>query len=294
MNDKLKLVVLILCVLGGVAFFWVLVGDNTLALFDSKGWVAQGERNLAITAVFLMLIVVVPALALGFTFAWKYRAGRSQAKYDPNAENKTVAALIWIIPIAVISTLAVVTWRGTHALDPMKSIATGEAEELTIQVVALRWKWLFIYPEQNIATVNFVQFPERTPVRFELTADAPMSSFWVPQLGGQIYAMEGMSTQLNLMANEVGEFKGSSAEISGRGFAGMKFIAKSTSQADFEAWVQSVKQSPRTLDFDAYTALAEPSENNQQAFYSSADEDLYSSIIMKFIAPAQKMRDTEH
>jgi cytochrome o ubiquinol oxidase subunit 2 len=155
--------------------------------------------------------------------------------------------------------------------------------------VALQWKWLFIYPEQNIATVNFVEFPNSTPVNFQLTADAPMNSFWIPELGGQMYAMPGMSTQLHLMADRPGEFNGSAAEISGKGFSGMKFIAKATSQKDFDTWVKSVKQSSNMIDLSKYNKLAEPSENNPVITYASVEKDLYNSIIMKFMPAMDNM-----
>jgi cytochrome o ubiquinol oxidase subunit 2 len=156
---------------------------------------------------------------------------------------------------------------------------------VAIKVVALRWKWLFIYPEQNIATVNFVEFPERTPVHFELTADAPMSSFWIPQLGTQIYAMAAMQTQLNVMANSEGEYAGKNMEINGAGYADMNFKAKSVSRDDFDAWIQHVKQASSTLDQVAYEDLAKPTEANPVAYYSSVTQGLYDSIMMKFMMP---------
>jgi cytochrome o ubiquinol oxidase subunit 2 len=150
-------------------------------------------------------------------------------------------------------------------------------------VVALQWKWLFIYPGQNIATVNFVQFPENTPVNFIITADAPMNSFWIPQLGGQIYAMPGMSTQLHLMANGAGSYRGVSANLSGQGFADMKFIAKSSSSADFKRWVHSVSYSHNALSLAGYDKLALPSQNNLPAAYSSKPTGLYDTIITKYM-----------
>jgi cytochrome o ubiquinol oxidase subunit 2 len=157
----------------------------------------------------------------------------------------------------------------------------SNTKPLKIQVVALQWKWLFIYPEQGIATVNFVQFPEQTPINFEITADAPMNSFWIPQLGGQIYAMPGMVAKLHLIADKEGSYRGSSANLSGKGFAGMKFIAKSSSEADFEAWVDSVRQSG-PID---YTKVAEPSEYAPAAFYSLSDDNLFNQIVMKYMVP---------
>ena len=157
---------------------------------------------------------------------------------------------------------------------------------MKIQVVALQWKWLFIYPEEGIATVNFIQFPVDTPVNFEITADAPMNSFWIPQLGGMIYAMPAMRSKLHLIANEMGDFRGVSANLSGTGFAGMTFVAKSSSQADFEEWVHSVRHSNRTLTSESYNQLAMPSQNNPVASYVLLDNNLFEEILMKYMPPA--------
>ncbi len=152
-------------------------------------------------------------------------------------------------------------------------------------MVALQWKWLFIYPEQKIATVNFFHFPEQTPINFEITSDAPMNSLWIPQLGGQIYAMPGMRTKLHLIADEPGAFRGSSANLSGEGFAGMHFVATSSTQADFDEWVHSQKQKEKFLDRSSYKQLAKPSENNPEATYLLKDNDLFDQIIMKYMMP---------
>jgi cytochrome o ubiquinol oxidase subunit 2 len=254
-------------------------------VFSPQGPIALQERNLIITAVLIMLIVAIPLLVTLYTFAWKYRAGNKNAKYEPEHTGGTWKQLLWwIIPAIIIVAIATLDWKSTHALDPSKPIISNNPP-LTIEVVALEWKWLFIYPAQGIATVNFIEFPEQTPIHFELTADAPMSSFWIPQLGSQIYAMAAMQTQLNLMADTTGEYTGKDTEINGAGYAGMTFLAKSTSQADFNSWVASVQQSSSTLDENAYAALAAPSEYNPPAFYSSVDKNLYDTILMKYMAP---------
>ena len=156
-----------------------------------------------------------------------------------------------------------------------------------IQVVALNWKWLFLYPEYGIATVNFVQFPENTPINFEITSDAPMNSFWIPQLGGQIYAMPAMRSKLHLIASEVGSFRGVSANISGRGFSGMNFTAKSSSEEDFNQWVKWVKKSPKRLDMDAYDQLLKPSEYHPVEYFLLMQGDLFDRILMKYMSPSQ-------
>jgi cytochrome o ubiquinol oxidase subunit 2 len=256
-----------------------------LGVFNPQGPIALQERDLIIAAVLIMLLVAIPMLILLYTFAWKYRAENKKARYDPEHVGSVAKQLLWwVIPAVIIAVIAVINWKSTHALDPYKPIVSN-VPPLTIQVVALQWKWLFIYPAQGIATVNFIQFPEQTPIHFELTADAPMSSFWIPELGSQIYAMAAMQTQLNLMANTAGEYTGKDTEINGAGYSGMTFLAKSTSQADFNAWVSSVEDSSSSLTMDAYNALAAPSENNPPAYYSSYDKNLYDTILMKYMVP---------
>ena len=192
----------------------------------------------------------------------------------------------WAIPTAIIAALGIITWFSTHALDPYKPLASN-VQPITIEVVALDWKWLFIYPEQNIATVNFVQFPKDTPINFKITGDSgAMNSFWIPQLAGQIYAMPGMNTKLHLMASEIGEYKGLSANYSGLGFSGMRFVAKASTQEEFDMWIDEVRYSPTTLTFEEYTLLAQKSKNNEASYYSAVDENLYGKIIMKYMAPA--------
>ncbi len=254
-------------------------------VFDPQGPIALQERDLIIIAVSLMLLIAIPMLILLYTFAWKYRAGNKKAAYDPQHVGNALKQLAWwAIPAAIIAVIAVVNWQSTHALDPYKPIVSGRPP-LTIEVVALEWKWLFIYPAQGIATVNFLQFPEQTPIHFVLTADAPMSSFWIPQLGSQIYAMAAMETQLDLMASATGTYAGKDTEINGAGYSGMTFVAKATSQDDFNAWVASVQNSSNTLTMEGYNALAAPSESNPPAYYSSLDPNLFNIIVMKYMVP---------
>ncbi|MGH7157525.1 MAG: ubiquinol oxidase subunit II [Candidatus Saccharimonadales bacterium] len=262
---------------------WLLAGKN-IAVLNSAGTIAEQERNLILLASLLSLIIVVPVFGLTFYIAWKYRASNKKAKYEPNWDrDKRIEALWWGVPLALIAVLSVITWVTSHRLDPFKPLASSE-QPLQVQVVALEWKWLFIYPEQNIATVNFVQFPEDRPVTFIITSDAPMNSFWIPQLGGQIYAMSGMSTRLHLQADQPGEYHGSSANISGRGFAGMTFTAKSSTQNDFDAWVRSVQNSDGQLDKVVYGQLAAPSENNPVAYYAPVQTGLYDEVVDKFMS----------
>ena len=268
-----------------------LQGSN-FAVLNPKGIVGLQQRNLMIFATLLSLVVVVPVFALTFFIVWKYRAGNVNAKYSPDWDHsKKIEAVWWGVPIVLIIILGVVTWNSSHALDPRKSLASNK-KPVTVQVVALQWKWLFIYPEYNVASVNYLQFPEDTPVNFEITADAPMNSFWIPQLGGQIYAMSGMKTKLHLMASEIGDYNGSSANLSGEGFAGMKFTARASSEADFNNWIQSVKQSPEMLDMAMYSKLAEPSKDNPAASYTS-ESNLFDMIMLKYMKPAVEGQGTD-
>lgn len=251
-----------------------------IAVLNPQGMIALKERNLLITATLLMLIIVIPVFILTFFIAWKYRASNTKATYSPELDhNALIESIWWALPCLIILVLAIMAWKSSHELDPFRPLA-NEKKPITIQVVALQWKWLFIYPEEKIATVNFFQFPEHTPINFELTADAPMNSFWIPELGGQVFAMPKMRTKLHLIANALGSFRGSSANLSGTGFSGMHFIAKASSEADFHAWIESVKQSSDVLEYDK---LASPSVDNPAAFYLLKDEDLFNQIVMKYM-----------
>jgi cytochrome o ubiquinol oxidase subunit 2 len=289
MNRKYKFAFFILLILGVVLVAVRYLHGSNVAVLNPKGPIALQERNLIVFAALLSLIVVIPVFTLTAVFAWRYREGNTKAKYSPDLDHNRVAETIWwLIPSALILILSIVAWNSSHQLDPYKPLAST-TPALTIQVVSLDWKWLFIYPEQHIATVNFFEIPKQTPVNFEITSDAPMNSFWIPQLGGQIYAMPGMSTQLHLMASVDGSFNGSSANISGAGFSGMTFVAKASSQADFDRWVRSAQRSPQTLNQGTYNSLAQPSENNPIASYTADDSGLYDTIINKYMLPAGQM-----
>lgn len=261
----------------------VLLSNSDVALLNPKGFIALEQYRLIIFTVVLLLDVAIPTLVVLYSFAWEYRESNKKALYNPHIRyGKFFVLGLWAIPSIVVIILASVMWPATHRLEPRKKIASDN-KPLTIQVVALRWKWLFIYPEQNIATVNFAQIPTDTSVQFELTADeTPMSSFWIPHLGGQLYAMTGHVNRLNLLADTAGDYTGKSAEINGDGFSGMTFTARASSKADFDQWVQHVKQSPKVLDNESYEKLLKPSENNSTEFFAQANQDLYANMLMKY------------
>lgn len=294
MNRKIKLAFFLLIPLGVILLALFVARGHGIAILNPAGVIAQKQRNLILFATLLSLIVILPVFALTFIIAWRYRASNIHARYMPEWDrSRLLESVWWGVPTLIILVLAVVTWKSSHDLDPFRPIDDGEP--MTVQVVAMDWKWLFIYPGQNIATINYLQFPVNTPIRFEITSDAPMNSFWIPRLGGQIYAMSSMSTHLNLEAAKIGAYRGSSANISGRGFAGMNFLARATSQADFDAWVMSVKESPNSLTMEEYAKLSAPSENNTAVYYSSKADNLYNKIVSKYMpsASAEQIMSSE-
>jgi cytochrome o ubiquinol oxidase subunit II len=283
-RKRIKFVIGVLAILiAALAVSFVLRSEHAL-ITHPKGAIARGEWELIKTNYLLMLIVIVPTLLALLITVWKYRAKNKNAKYEPDATSKVFQEVIlWIIPSAVVALLAVTTWKATYKLDPYRPI-DSDTRPLEIQVVALDWKWLFIYPEQGIATLNFVQFPARVPIHFKLAADgSPMNSFWLPQMAGQIYAMTGMVTPLHIIADAPGVYTGRAAEINGEGYADMTFAAKSTTLNDFEEWVALVKESSLDLTEDIYNALLKPSQNHPVSLYATVEKDLFHKIVMKYM-----------
>jgi cytochrome o ubiquinol oxidase subunit 2 len=262
------------------------VHGDKFAVMDPKGWVAWRESQILVASMWMMLIVVLPVFVLTLIVIWRYRADNERAKYDPTVEDsKTAEALWWGIPTVLIIVFSVLTWVRSVELDPFRPLKSP-VKPMTVQVVALQWKWLFIYPEQKLATVNYLQIPENTPIDFEITADAPMNAFWIPQLGGMIYAMPAMRTELHLIAQEVGKYFGCSANLSGSGFSEMHFMTNATSKEDFDQWVTESKKSTQTLTAEVYDKLAQPSEREPIATYVLGAEGLFNQILMKYMEPA--------
>lgn len=272
---------LVLVVLLGVVvqrFF----ARHPMAILSPAGPVAHSERNLIYATMLLSLLVVIPVFVLLFVISYKYREGRHQ-KYTPEVDgNRMIETIWWTIPTLLIIVVSIMNWTSSYALDPSRALKS-HTPPLTIQVVALDWKWLFIYPEQHIATMNYVEIPTNTPVDFQITADAPMNSFWIPRLGGQIYAMPGMSTQLHLLADKAGNYGGSSANISGDGFASMRFVATAAPSTNFKNWVNGVKQTQSVLDQAQYNQLVKPSVPKVTQEYTLGDPSLYDKIVLKYM-----------
>jgi cytochrome o ubiquinol oxidase subunit 2 len=282
---KVLLIIGLLAALAAIAAGYSLVKDTVIAVLDPKGTIAAQERELIITATLLMLIIVLPVFVMTFFIAWKYRASNEKARYSPDWDhNRAVEFTWWAIPTVIIAVLSVIAWESSHRLDPFKPLAS-DVQPINVQVVALQWRWLFIYPDYEVASINHFEMPVGVPVNFRLTSDAPMNSFWIPQLGGQIYAMSGMSTKLHLQADAPGTYDGASANISGEGFASMKFTASAVTAQDFFGWIREAKQSGGRLDTGTYERLAEPSKNRAIAMFSNVDSGLYDRVITKFTRP---------
>jgi cytochrome o ubiquinol oxidase subunit 2 len=251
-------------------------------LFDPKGPIAEEQMDLLIWSALIMLIVVIPVTIMGVWFPIKYRKNNKKQEYKPDWEHSNkIEFVVWTVPILIIIVLGVMTYITSYSLDPRKPIES-EKKTMVIQVVAMDWKWLFIYPEHEIATVNEIAIPVDVPVEFLVTSDTVMNSFFVPQLGTQIYAMSGMENRVHLMASEQGTLRGFSANYSGFGFSGMKFSVKATDEQGFDNWINKVKNSQNPLDDQAFTQLQVKSKDVQPIYYSSVNPLLFSNIIEKY------------
>jgi cytochrome o ubiquinol oxidase subunit II len=254
---------------------------------DPQGPIASQEQLLLINSTAIMLVVVIPVILATLGFAWWYRSSNARAirSTDEGYEGRT-EFVVWSIPALIVILLGGVIWIGAHQLDPRAPIP-AKADPLRVEVVALDWKWLFIYPDQGIAAVNQLVVPVGTPVEFRLTSATVMNSFFIPQLGSQIYTMGGgMTTHLNLLADAPGEYPGFSAMFSGDGFSEMRFIAKAVPAGDFDAWVAQVRGAGSALDDDAYAELAKPSEAVPPKTYRSVAPDLFDHIRERTVSGA--------
>ncbi|RYH06500.1 MAG: ubiquinol oxidase subunit II, partial [Alphaproteobacteria bacterium] len=278
----------------------VLTGCD-LVVLNPAGDVAQQQGDLVVISTLLMLIIIVPVMALTVFFAWRYRAANREARYEPEWDHSTQLELvIWAAPLLIIICLGALTWVGTHMLDPYRALArtapgkpvAPQVQPLEIQVVALDWKWLFIYPEQGLATVNELALPMNRPVRFRISASSVMNSFYVPALAGQIYAMPGMETKLHAVLNRPGLYDGFSANYSGAGFSRMRFKVKGLDDASFAAWIAHARTGPGQLDRAAYLALERPSENEPARHFAGVEQGLFDAVVNMCVEPGKMcMRD---
>jgi len=263
----------------------LLLGGCQAALLDPRGPVGRAERQILINSMAIMLAIVVPTIVATLAFAWWFRPSNKRARYRPTwAFSGRIELVVWSIPIMVILLLGGVTWLGSHQLDPARPLASDQ-KAIDIQVVALDWKWLFIYPEHGVASVNELVVPAGVPLHFTLTSASVFNTFFVPQLGSMIYAMNGMATELHLHADEPGTYRGMSAHFSGDGFSDMHFPVRAVPAGQFEAWVTETRAAKRPLDGAGYTVLARQSVEPRPIRFSAVEDDLFDRIVRRELEP---------
>jgi cytochrome o ubiquinol oxidase subunit II len=268
------------------------LGGCNMVVLGPSGDVAAQQRDLVVISSILMLVIIVPVMVLTVLFAWRYRHSNTAARYEPDWDHSTQLELvIWAAPLLIVICLGALTWMGTHLLDPYRGIgrlAAGrpvarDVKPLDVEVVALDWKWLFVYPEYGMAVVNELAVPVDRPINFRITASSVMNSFYIPALAGQVYAMPGMETKLHAVINEPGVYRGFSANYSGAGFSGMRFSFRGLTDAEFTKWIADVKAGGGALDRGSYLQLEQPSENEPVRKYATADAGLYKAIVNRCV-----------
>lgn len=287
-----------------LSVLFIAVGKYTIqpVLLEPSGTIGVHQRDLLVGATIIMSIVALPVFVLLGFISWKYRATNKKAAYKPAWQShKLLEAVWWGIPLVIVVVLSIIAWRSSHQLDPYRPLE-GDNAAVEVQVVSLQWKWLFLYPKHGVASINELIIPEQTPIGFSIAADSPMNSFWIPELGGQVYAMNGMTTSLHLEANRIGEFRGLSSNISGEGFADMKFTVRSVAQTDFDTLLREKRQSSATLDRRTYDVIATPGTVTEPVWYRLDDTTLFDQILAKYMpdhssSEAEKnatLRDMNH
>jgi cytochrome o ubiquinol oxidase subunit II len=267
----------------------VLAGCDAVVL-NPSGHIAAQQRDLLVTATWLMLLIIVPVIALTVFFAWRYRhtdrPRRTEPRYEPDWHHSMrLELVIWSAPLLIVICLGALTWLGTHLLDPYRPLASENAGVLEVDVVALDWKWLFIYPQYGIATVNELAVPVNQPISMRITASSVMNALYIPELAGQIYAMPGMETRLHAVLNKPGTSTGFSSNYSGAGFSGMRMTLRGLEPADFDRWVVAARSANQTLTRDSYLALEKPSEKEPIRHYGAVDAQLYAAIVGMCVQP---------
>jgi cytochrome o ubiquinol oxidase subunit 2 len=275
----------------------LLLAGCDMVVMNPTGDIAVQQRNLILIATALMLVVIVPVMILTALFAWRYRASNAKATYDPDFDHSTSLELvIWAVPLLIIIILGAVTWSSTHLLDPFRPlgrIAPGrplapDARHLEVQVVALDWKWLFIYPEQGVASVNELALPVDMPVKFRITSTSQMNTFYAPTMAGMIYAMPGMESKLHAVVNRRGDSWGYSANYTGQGFSDMRFKLRALPRAEFDAWVARVKSGGGgALDARRYVSLEQPSEKVPAMYFGAVQPDLFGRVVNRCVEPGK-------
>jgi cytochrome o ubiquinol oxidase subunit 2 len=265
----------------------MLGGCNTVIL-NPTGYIAQQQRDLVVVSTLLMLIIIVPVMVLTVVFAWRYRHSSKTAVYEPEWDHSIhLELLIWSVPLLIVVCLGALTWSGTHLLDPYRPVAHISAaarkgvvaKALRVNVIALDWKWLFVFPEYGIAAVNELAAPMNREIDFHITASSLMNSFYIPALAGQIYAMPAMETRLHAFMNKEGVYRGFSANYSGAGFSGMHFVFRSLTEADFDKWRTQIGTTGDELDLESYRKLARPSTNQPVHRYTRVVPGLFEAVV---------------
>lgn len=285
----------------------LMLSGCTVDLLQPRGPIADGNRNMMVLEWAVMMCVIVPVIIATLVFAWKYRVSNKKAEYWPDWDNShKIETCVWAIPIAIIFVLSCISFWSTHFYDPYKPLTQAQLvkehaennKPLRIQVVALNWKWLFIYPDLGIATINELDVPTKTELSFVITSDAAMTSFFIPQLGSQIYAMAGMETQLHLLAREAGTYRGTAAQYTGPGFSGQKFLTIAMPTEQFQSWVENVKNggsrfaSSEALNDSTYVKVSAEQADAPVTYFADAQSDLFPHIIAKYNNGSVKNPDT--
>lgn len=258
-----------------------ILGGCSYDVLDPAGMIGEQNRSTLYWATGLMLIVVIPVIWLTLQVAWKYRASNQKAAYDPEWSHSTaIEVVVWTVPTIIVAALAWICIETSHTLDPYRPIASTR-KPVEVQVVALDWKWLFVYPEFGVASVNELAMPVGRPVNFKITSASVMNSFFVPRLGTQVYAMNGMATKLHLIADEPGAYEGISANFSGDGFSDMRFKALAVDERGFADWIARAKAAPARLDQALYKQLEQPSERVAVSYYGQVTPTLFHDVLMQ-------------
>lgn len=253
-------------------------------VLDPIGPVGAAERTILLDALAIMLAIVVPTIVATLAFAWWYRAGNTRARYLPNFEySGQLELLVWSIPALVVLFLGGIAWISSHQLDPAEPLSRAagakSTKPLEIEVVSLDWKWLFIYPDQQVASINRLVVPTGVPLHLRVTSASVMNVFFVPRLGSEIYSMSGMATQINLQADQPGSYPGLSANFSGDGFSDMHFTLESVDAGQFNTWITRTRSTGAVLDDTAYRGLLRQTSNIQPYTYRSVDTGLFDRIV---------------
>jgi len=281
--------------ISGVLTLMVLLSGCDIAVLHPAGLVAKAQRNLIVTSLVLMLMIVIPVMIAVVVFAIKYRASNKDAEYLPDWDGShKIELFVWGIPICVVTILAVLSTHFIFKYEPSRPLDTavaGTEQPLRIDAVALEWKWLFIYPQYGIATINEIFAPTGRQVIVQMTAQDSVNAFWVPKLGTVLYAMPQMNAKLHLLSEEDGKFPGASANYSGDGFAGMRFTWHSVSRGAFDNWVSKAHRSNKKLDTSTYMALTKKSKADPVAYFSGIDKDLYYRVVNRCVEPGSKCNE---